>query len=306
MCDVRLSFSAAWLKITNRCVSCSGRTTGAIFCVNQPNASRSHDMNMQNRVGYWVRFAVALLAFATAGAIPAAEIVIDSFSASEQSVQVVSSSGANADSEGPFPELPDVIGGARALSIQGLGTGVDGKRSASISPSAAGLALRNAPEVTSKVSVLWNRGGFGLAGADITDSGSNTGFSVGLQDAISGLLTIDFLLSSKVSEETSISTASVELDSGAAGNVFVPFGAFVPRSSSGGADPANVFSIQMELTTGAGFMGNISSVKAIPERDLPTAVPLPATLSLLMIGLIGVRFTGRRLLTGSHPLSVQR
>ena len=164
--------------------------------------------------------------------------------------------------------------------------------------------------MASKVSVLWNRGsfggGFGLGGADITDSGSNTGFSVGLQDAISGLLTIDFLLSSGVSGPTPTSKASVQVDSGASGNVFVPFSAFVPSSSSGGADPANVFSIQMDLFTDAGFMGIISSVKAIPERDLPTAVPLPATLSLLMIGLIGVRFTGRRLLTGSHPLSVQR
>ncbi len=41
MCDVRLSFSAAWLKITNRCVSCSGRNYRCLsFGVNQPNASR--------------------------------------------------------------------------------------------------------------------------------------------------------------------------------------------------------------------------------------------------------------------------
>ncbi len=186
----------------------------------------------------------------------------------------------------------------------------DGARSASIILPSVGLRIQNGNNATSQVSVLWNRGGFfggfGL-NVDITDAGSNQGFLVGVPEVVTGLFEIDFLLSSVDSGVTSTSKASVTLNSGDSGDVYVPFSVFDPLPGSGGADPTDVFSIQMDLfSPNVGFMGLISFVKATPDPDSPTPVPLPATLSMLMIGLCGLRFSGRRSLNGSHPLSLHR
>jgi len=198
--------------------------------------------------------------------------------------------GIKTDNQGPVESggaflLPEVLGHARWLRIESLGT-VSGPQSASVAPPSIGLHITNAASDQSMTTVVWSAGTFGLndpgiGAGDIIGgiTNPNQGLLVNIPDPLIGAMNLSFELvsGSSVGPASSFQTY---VEDGFSGDVFLPF------PEAGGAELTDLFSITMFVTSpNIGFQGTIGSVQATQEPVGPAPVPVPATFPLVCIGL---------------------
>jgi len=192
---------------------------------------------------------------------------------------------------------------------------IDAAPSGSVTVGAnAGLTIEISSGMPSETTIFWNVGGWGLnydpdwGIDDITDGGSNVQLQV-IFDELVGSMVLRFDLYSgdtfqsrptifeceegavpgegPVPEEHACVQATIP-DGYVGGSIEFLFDDFIVGSSF---EPTNLFSIAMIVTsTDDDFRTVIRSVKAVG----PQSVPVPATLPIVMLGLMGMAFAGRR------------
>lgn len=185
-----------------------------------------------------------------------------------------------------------------------------------------GLALSRTDGVTSTTTtMLWDGNGGGLSAGekdnqqgqgnssfdgDITSDNTNDGLLVGLPGAMIGAMDVTLNLRSGSGSGALSSLSMGVAGLGGFGDLFFPFVDFV-----GTAILTELFSIEMIITDttvaavtpdvtastpAVHFDALIGFVKAAPDPNRPsTPVPLPATLTLLMIGFAAGRVAGHTL-----------
>lgn len=259
----------------------------------------------------------------------AAEILVDSFEHTYQQLELPKTAlpGINLPNEGSLDNVrdyaPEALGDDRDLTL--FATNVQSPETATAvvnGSNGAGLWLDRSASVTGMTTtVLWDGNGLGLKeeqdneegqnrtsfDGDITSRGTNDGLLIGLPFAVA----IDLYVRLNLRSGSEVGPVSWSLMPMAAGgdDLFFPFLEFEPEDDLVGlADLTDLFSIEMVLSEAAvatvvsdaaasspaeALSAMISFVKATPDPNNPsTPVPLPATLPLLLGGLITIRLVG--------------
>jgi len=230
-------------------------------------------------------FAVLSLAL---GALDSAavEIVVDSFDRRDQEVGI-QHNAVNSQASGVVASSA-ALGGYRRLELESADEATGGTASASIGGPSSGLAINNTSDMFSKTTVTWDALGIGLddvGAGDITGGSPKGRLLVGLLDPLIGTMLLRFELVHGDPAPTS-ATAHIETeipDGYAGGTVELPFADFTVGT---GFDWTSLFSITMIVTSpDDGFSTVIRYVKA---------VPVPATLPILVLGLMAMVLAGKQ------------
>ncbi|WPL18142.1 hypothetical protein Thiowin_03201 [Thiorhodovibrio winogradskyi] len=119
----------------------------------------------------------------------------------------------------------------------------------------------------------------GIGNLDFTEAGASKGFYLRLPSPIQEPMTIAFDVQGSEFERTF-------LDGSVGDDFFFPFMSFTDQG---------VFSdvIYLTMTMSSTNTGWDASIDLLETRPTPTDVPIPGTLSLLTLGLVGLRLRRR-------------
>ncbi|MGB5833219.1 MAG: hypothetical protein WBG92_14665, partial [Thiohalocapsa sp.] len=148
--------------------------------------------------------------------------------------------------------------------------------------------------VTSAFSIIWDGDGLGLGSGpngafDITEGGTNDGFTIRFAAPISQQLGLGFEVADP-DGGSSVFDPTLLLSAGTAGDAFLPFADF-----TGTVDFEKLNSVTLFLTADvAGLEGLIDYVSATPDSSPPPPLPVPATIPLVMLGLLHLAVARRQ------------
>ena len=223
-------------------------------------------------------FAVAVLVGMSCSAAVAATFTIDDFTTGQGPLNATSGSPASSEVAGG-----GILGGARDMLVQS-----DGLNTTTGFVTSGELEFSNEINTTGTVSLFYDGAGTpgaGIGGVDITDDGANDRFVLGILASL-GVMDLSITVS-----DTSANTATVT------------------ETVSGVINPPGVTPITLAF---AGLIGDIvnltevDSLLVVFDTDqqatdatlqfigTDTAIPLPAPVFLLLTGMAGLAYVGRK------------
>jgi hypothetical protein len=233
---------------------------------------------------YFSLIIVGLLSVCTSYGVLAVEIIVDPFDQTQQAISFRLPSTSWGQSKRAAPEA---IGNVRFISMNAIQGAAGSEGSATTAQPILGLNIVNDVDLLSKIEVVWDGNGFGLAtdpgfNGDLTSDGTNDGLLVGLPDPLVGNMDLYFDMQDQNQRTSSI---QAQVDSSYMGDLFLAFDRF---SADPSFDLTQLYSITMLVSSAdLGFRGRIAFVKAASD---PTPAPTPAPLPLLLVGLTFVLF----------------
>lgn len=155
--------------------------------------------------------------------------------------------------------------------------------------------VSNGNNTDSTVRIDWNGNGAGLGGVDITDAGAAQGFLLHILFADLGAT---FRFDAWSAAGTSSATVQVAADVTSPALLYAPFADFV-----GAADFQSLSALRLTIDGPKAWQLTFDSILTSPLPVMPDAVPEPALLALLGLGVLALAWV--RWLT-SRPDPTQR
>jgi hypothetical protein len=199
-------------------------------------------------------------------------LIIDTF-ATDASVVVLSASPAS-----DFDVTPDSgvdMIGDRTLTVDKIAGGAGGANGAFADVIGGLLAMANGPVTNSIITVDWV-----FAGTDLTETGSKTGFFLGLPNPIDNNLTIS------ISINGGTASSKLFLDGSSGEDFYFPFIDFVNAG-----DAAAATSVRLQFTSVNAWDAQVDFIET---SGPPMDVSEPASLGLFGISMAGLGLMRRR------------